>query len=134
MKKITVLIAGVTMILLFVTKSLYVEWTELIIIIGSLSSLSIRYNLFSKRQRGVSYILGSSALFGFLFYWVLSLIDLIVDHFMYDLPTGNEDGQPLSLGNKIQEYNDDLFVGSVLSLLSVIVITFVYSRITLKKT
>ncbi|CAN7760090.1 hypothetical protein [Paenibacillus sp. LjRoot56] len=118
MKKITALIVVVTMILLFVTKSLYVEWTELFIIIGSLSFISILINLFSKRQRGISYILGSSALLGFLFFWVLSLIDLIADHFMYYLPTGNEDGQSLSLGFKIQEYNDDLFVGSVISLLS----------------
>ncbi len=129
MKKIIALIVVLTTILLFVTKSLYVEWTELFIIIGSLSVISVIFNLFSNKQRGISSTLGSSAIIGFLFCWVLGLIDLIADHFMYYLPTGNEDGQPLALGFKIQEYSDDLFVGSVITMMSVILISFLLTTL-----
>lgn len=127
MKKILGSIFVLTTILLLVTKSLYVEWTELLIITGSLSAFSITFNLFSKQQRSYGAIIGSSVIISFLFFWVFGLIDLIADHFMYYLPTGNEDGQPLSLGFKIQEYSDDLFVASFISMISVLVISFLVS-------
>ncbi|GMB08368.1 hypothetical protein EDD69_1205 [Thermolongibacillus altinsuensis] len=126
MKKIIGLIVVITTILLFVTKSLYVEWAELFIIIGSLSVISI---IFNKQQIRFSVILGSSAIIGFLFCLVFGLIDLIADHFMYFLPTGNEDGMPLTLGMKINEYSDDLFVASLISMISVLTISILASLI-----
>lgn len=126
MKKIIGLFVVLTTILLFVTKSLYVERTELFIIIGSLSVISI---IFNKQQSRFSVILGSSAIIGFLFCLVLGLIDLIADHTMYFLPTGNEDGMPLTLGMKINEYSDDLFVASLISMISVITISILASLI-----
>jgi hypothetical protein len=125
-KKIIGLIVVITTILLFVTKSLYVEWAELFIIIGSLSVISI---IFNKQQIRFSVILGSSAIIGFLFCLVFGLIDLIADHFMYFLPTGNEDGMPLTLGMKINEYSDDLFVASLISMISVLTISILASFI-----
>jgi hypothetical protein len=125
-KKIIGLIVVLTTILLFVTKSLYVEWAELFIIIGSLSVISIISN---KQQSRFSVILGSSAIIGFLFCLVFGLIDLIADHFMYFLPTGNEDGMPLTLGMKINEYSDDLFVASLISMISVLTISILASLI-----
>jgi hypothetical protein len=125
-KKIIGLIVVITTILLFVTKSLYVEWAELFIIIGSLSVISI---IFNKQQIRFSVILGSSAIIGFLFCLVFGLIDLIADHFMYFLPTGNEDGMPLTLGMKINEYSDDLFVASLISMISVLTISILASLI-----
>ena len=124
MKKIISILVVLTVILLILTKSLYVEWTELFIIMGSLSTISVMFNLISKQQRSFRFILGSSAFIGFLFCWVYGFIDLTVDHFMYYLPSGNEDGQTLSLGFKIQEYSDDLFVGSVITMMSVMFVSF----------
>ena len=129
MKKIIALIVVITTILLFVTKSLYVEWIELFIIIGSLSVISAIFYLFFKRHRRISSFLGSSAIIGFLFCWVFGLIDLIIDHFMYYLPTGYEDGRALSLSFKVQEYSDDLFVGSVITMISVILISFLLTTL-----
>jgi hypothetical protein len=51
-----------------------------------------------------------SAVIAFIFYWLFSFIDLIGDHYLYYLPTGNEDGRAITLGEKIGEYNDDLLV------------------------
>jgi hypothetical protein len=129
MKKIIGLIVVLTTVLLFVTKSLYVEGTELFIIIGSLSVITIMFNLFLKQEIRYSAIAGISAFIGFLFFWVFGLIDLIVDHFMYYLPTGNEDGMALTLGMKIDEFSDDLFVASFISMISVLMISFLASLI-----
>lgn len=124
LKKIIGLISVLTTILLFITKSLYVEGAEFFIIIGSLVVISI---IFNKQQSRFSVNFGRSAIIGFLFFWILGLIDLIVDHFMYFLPTGNEDGKPLTLGMKINEYNDDLFVTSLISMISVLIISMLAS-------
>lgn len=132
MKKTIGLIAVITLILLCVTKSLYVEWVELFILIISLSVISVILNLFSKRQRKISSFLGSSAIIGFLLCLVFGLVDLIADHFIYYLPTGNEDGRALSLGFKIQEYSDDLFIGSVITMISVILISFLLTTLLAK--
>jgi hypothetical protein len=129
MKKIIGSIVVLTIILLFATKSLYVEWTELFIIIVSLSTITITFNLFLKQEIGYSANVGISAFLGFLFCWVFGLIDLIVDHFMYYLPTGNEDGMALTLGMKIDEFSDDLFVASFISMISVLTISFLASFI-----
>jgi hypothetical protein len=120
------LIVSITIILLFVTKSIYVDGAELFIIIGSLAVISI---IFNNQQSRFSVILGRSAAIGFLFCWIFGLIDLLADHFMYFLPTGNEDGMPLTLGMKINEYNDDLFVASLISMISVLIISFLASLI-----
>jgi hypothetical protein len=125
-KKIIGLIVVLTTILLFVTKSLYIEWAELFFIIGSLSVISI---IFNKQQSRFSVILGSSSIIGFLFCLVFGLIDLIADHFVYFLPTGNEDGMPLTLGMKINEYSDDLFVASLISMIVVLTISILSSLI-----
>ncbi|MFD0960319.1 hypothetical protein [Paenibacillus chungangensis] len=132
MKKMIALIVVITTILICVTKSLYVEWVELFILIGSLTVISVIFNLFSKRQRRISSYVGSSAIIGFLVCWIFGLIDLIADHFMYYLPTGYEDGRALSLGFKIQEYSDDLFVGSVITMISVILVSFLLTTLLSK--
>ncbi|MEH7379169.1 hypothetical protein V7138_01605 [Bacillus sp. JJ1533] len=126
MKKIIGLIFAITVLLLFVTKSLYVDWKELIIIVASLSVVSIVLN---KHQNRFSDILGRSAILGFVLCLTFGSIDLMADHFMYFLPTGNEDGMPLSLGMKFNEYSDDLFVVSLISMVSVIIISILVALI-----
>lgn len=132
MKKMIALIVVMTILFLSVTKSLYVEWTELYIIIGSLSVMAVWVNLFSKPLGGSLFILTRSAMIGFLFCWVFGLFDLFADHFLYFLPSGKEDGRALSLGFKIQEYSDDLLVGSVITMVSVIVTSWVFTTILSK--
>jgi hypothetical protein len=129
MKKIIGSIVVLTTVLLFVTKSLYVEWTEFFIITGSLSLIAIMLNLILIQELRYSAIGGISAFMGFVFFWILGLIDLIVDHFMYYLPTGNEDGMALTLGMKIDEFSDDLFVASFISMISVLIVSFLTSLI-----
>lgn len=132
MKKIISLQVVFTVILLLLTKSLYVEWIELFIIIGSLSAISVTFLSFSKQQRSFGLIVRSSAFIGFLFCWVFGFIDLTADHYMYYLPSGTEDGQPLSLGFKIKEYSDDLFIGSVITMISVMLLSFLSTALLSK--
>lgn len=110
---------------LILTKSLYVEINELFIIIASLSIISLLVNLKLKKLGQNSSFKGSSAIIGFIFFWVYSIFDLAADHFLYFLPTANEDGRALTLGEKIQEFSDDLFIGSIIVTISVFLLSFV---------
>jgi hypothetical protein len=131
LKKLISLVALLTLILLFFTKSQYVEWPEIFIITGSLSVIAIIYNI---HQSKLSDILRNSAIIGFLIFWIIGLLDLIIDHFLYFLPTGNEDGKPLTLGMKIEEYSDDLFFVSIISLFTVVIISILVSFLVKIKT
>lgn len=134
MKKIIGLVIIVTIFLLLFTKSLYVEWDELIIIIVSLAIISLLFNSIFNKQGKYSVLLSSSVIIGFLLFWVLALFDLIIDHYLYFLPSGNEDGRALTLLEKIKEFNDDLFVGSIISMISVIIISFLLTILMSKET
>ncbi|MGG3739181.1 hypothetical protein [Aeribacillus pallidus] len=111
---------------LTITKSLYVEWGELFIIIGALSLVSV---IFLKNENKNLKLLGTSAIIGFIFFWIFGVADLIIDHYLYFLPNGMEDGTPLTLGLKLEEYSDDLFIGSIISTSIVLVVTFVLTKI-----
>lgn len=124
MNKIIGLIGVFTTILLFATKSLYVESIEIYIIIASLSVISIIFNMKLTKYRDM---LGCSSIIGFFFFWVFGVIDLTVDHFMYYLPTGNEDGMALTLEMKIDEYGDNLLFASFISMMSVLTISILAS-------
>lgn len=108
MKKVIGIILGLTFVLLLVTNSSYVEWDEVYIMIGCLSAISIVYNLFSEERHSYSHILGSSALIGFFLSLALSLIDLALDHYVGI--KGVPFGRALTLGEKISEFTDDLFI------------------------
>lgn len=125
MKKIIGLVIILTTFLLLITKSLYVEWNELIIIIVVLAIISLFFNSIFNKEARYSVLLISSAIIGFLLFWILGLFDLFVDHYLYFLPSGNEDGRALTLWEKIAEFIDDLLVGSIISMISVTIISFV---------
>ena len=112
--------------LLMITKSQYVEWGELFIIIGALSIASVIY---LKNKLETVQLFVTSALIGFICCLVFGLTDIMVDHYLYFLPTGDEDGVPLSLGFKIEEFRDDLFVGSIISMFIVLAVTLVLNKI-----
>jgi ABC-type Fe3+-siderophore transport system permease subunit len=116
-----------TIVLLFVTKSAYVEWTEVYIIIGSLSAISIVYNLFSKERRTYTQILGGSALIGFFFSIAFSLMDLVSDH--YKVIKGVPDGRFLTLDETVSEFSDDLVIVVLIVMCSVTLISFVGTTI-----
>ena len=120
------LILIIQVFFLTITKSLYVEWGELFIIIGTLSLVSV---IFLKNENKNLKFLGTSAIIGFILFWIFGVADLIIDHYMYFLPNGMEDGAPLTLGFKLEEYSDDLFIGSIISMVVVLVVTFVLSKI-----
>ncbi|AJY75758.1 hypothetical protein [Paenibacillus beijingensis] len=138
MKRTVGLIVAVTTFFLLVTKSLYVERIELYVIIVSLSLIAIVFNLTSKQWKKSGEIVASSAIVGSVFFWVFALTDLIADHFMYFLPSGNEDGRPLPLVLKIQEFSDDLFIASITALIPAVLISFLsttlFAKVITKRT
>ena len=123
MKKVIGAILVLTIILLFVTNSMYVEWSEIYIIIGSISIISIIYNLSLKTNQKYSQIIRSSALIGFLLSGMFSLIDLVVDH--YKVIQGVPDGSFLTLRETISEFSDDLFLIVLIVMCSVTLISFI---------
>lgn len=135
MKKVMGLICVLTIILLFITNSVYVEWTEIYIIIGCISAISIVYNLLSKGKHTYGHIIGSSALIGFFSSIVFSLIDLVLDY--YKVIKGIADGRFLTLNETIAEFSDDLVIIIFIVMLSVTLIasfiTLIYSKLFRKQ-
>lgn len=129
MKKI--LISGFGLFLLALlagTKSLYVEWAELIVIIAALTCISVTFSYYTNQNGLIKKVL-STAVIGFLLCWIFGTADIAIDHFLYFLPTGYEDGAPLSLIFKLKEFNDDLFIASVLSMAVVLIFTLSFSKL-----
>jgi len=115
------------LLVLAITKSLYVDWFELATIIVAITIFSLYYQLMSgQNQNWKQY--GITAMMGFVFCYILCSIDLMVDHYLYYLPNGSEDGISLTLGFKFIEYSDDLLVASVISLLGVFSLTYVLTK------
>lgn len=135
MRKVIGIIFGLTIVLLFTTNSMYVEWEEIYIMIVCLSAISIVYNLFSEERHSYGHILGSSALIGFLLSLGFSLVDLVLDH--YKVIKGVPDGRFLTLGETISEFSDDLFIVALIVMCSVTLIssigTVIYSKLFRKK-
>jgi 4-hydroxybenzoate polyprenyltransferase len=127
MKKVIIATLVLTSILLLLTISQYVEWIEVFIIIGSISIISIIYNLFLKTDEKIGQVIISSAFIGFLFSYVFSLFDLVVDH--YKVIQGVPDGRFLTLSETISEFSDDLFIIALIVMFAVTLITFASTTI-----
>lgn len=108
------------------TKSLYVGWGEFLSIIATLSLASV---LCLKNKNSKVKLLVTIAAIGFVFYLVFGIADIIIDHYLYFLPNGSEDGAPLTLGFKIEEYSDDLILGGIISMFVVLVVSFILTKI-----
>jgi hypothetical protein len=127
-------ITGVFILLiafLAVTKSLYVQFDEFFFIVVTLTVVSIIYNYYVNRADTARLLL-SSAFIGFFLCWLFCVIDIMIDHFT--LPKGKEDGVPLTIGFKIDEFSDDLFLANVISMFIVVIITFLANQILSKIT
>jgi hypothetical protein len=121
MKKFIGIIFIATVIFFYKTNSMYVEWTEIYIMIGSLSTVSVACNLFSKEDHKISRILYSSALIGFIGSLIFSFTDLVIDHF--EVIKGVPDGRFLTIGETISEFSDDLLIIAIIVMFSVISIS-----------
>lgn len=127
MKKLIGAVFILTSILLYITNLSYVVLGEVFIMIGSISIISIIYNLFLRTNRKYSQVLGSSALMGLSFSIVFSLIDLVVDH--YKIMQGVPDGRFLTLSETLAEFSDDLFILVIIVMISVTLISFISTTI-----
>ena len=127
MKKLIGAVFILTIFLLYITSSAYVELGELFIIIGSISMILIIYNLFLRTNGKYGEVLGSSALMGFSFSIVFSFIDIVVDH--YKIIQGVPDGRFLTLSETIAEFSDDLFILVIIVMISVTLISFIATTI-----
>jgi ABC-type Fe3+-siderophore transport system permease subunit len=130
MKKIIIATLVLTGILLLITILPYIEWIEVFIIIGSLSIISIIYNLFFKDNQKIGKVIISSAIIGFLFSYIFSLFDLVVDH--HKVIQGVPDGRFLTLSETISEFSDDLFIIALIVMVAVTLITYASTTITSK--
>jgi hypothetical protein len=118
------LVLVVLLFLLTITESQYVEWGELFIIIGALSLATVIY----LKNNGRVKLLVTSAAVGFVLCGAFGVADIVIDHYLYYLPNGKEDGIPLTLAFKLGEFSDDLFVGSIISMCVVLAVTFILKR------
>lgn len=119
------LVLVLLLLLLAFTKSLYVEWGEIYFITGTLSLVSVVYLI---KLHSTIKLLIKSALIGFVFCWVFGVFDLMIDHYLYFLPNPAEDGAPMSIGFKLEEYSDDLFVGCIRCMIVVLAVTFIANK------
>lgn len=128
MRKYIIATLVLTGILLLITISPYVEWIEVFIIIGSISIISNIYNLFLKDNQKIGKVIISSAITGFLFSYIFSIFDLVVDH--YKVIQGVPDGRFLTLSETISEFSDDLLIIALIVMVAVTLITYASTTIT----
>ena len=128
MRKYIIATLVLTGILLLITISPYVEWIEVFIIIGSISIISNIYNLFLKDNQKIGKVIISSAFIGFLFSYIFSIFDLVVDH--HKVIQGVPDGRFLTLSETISEFSDDLFIIALIVMVAVTLITYASTTIT----
>lgn len=128
MRKYIIATLVLTGILLLITISPYVEWIEVFIIIGSISIISNIYNLFLKDNQKIGKVIISSAITGFLFSYIFSIFDLVVDH--HKVIQGVPDGRFLTLSETISEFSDDLLIIALIVMVAVTLITYASTTIT----
>lgn len=105
-------IAIAAAIILALTKSLYMHWTEWIVVIAAAATMTI---LVTKDADGSRMAVLYSVVVAFALFWLLSMADLALDHLIYYSGTGMEDGRGLTLADKIREFSDDLLLLSFIS-------------------
>ncbi|QOR67323.1 hypothetical protein IM538_04065 [Cytobacillus suaedae] len=132
MKKLIGLLGLLTVCALLFTRSLYVELDEWIIITVMLSIVAAITSTLYRKRGEVDAAKGSSAVICIVFFWILALFDLIADHFLYFQPTGNEDGRALTLGEKIHEFRDDLFIQFFITFFISFLFSIVLSKVLSK--
>lgn len=115
----------ILLVLLVLTKSLYVQYNELFLIIGALIILTTTYNFVNIREKNVKILL-HTAIISYFSCWLLCIADIIIDH--YSLSKGQEDGVPMTIGFKIDEFSEDMLLANLVCMLIVIIITFITTK------
>jgi hypothetical protein len=123
-----------TFVLVFLgtTRSLYVEKAELLIIFAAIFGWTSIIHLFSKKQKlDGNFIM--ITLSGFFLCCIFGAADIILDHYLYYLPKGKEDGAALTLGFKLEEFSDDLYLASMSGMLIAVISSFILRYFTKRK-
>lgn len=121
---LTGILSSFLLVLLGATRSIYVEGAELVIIIAAIVGWSLVVHYFSSNT-AIGRHLVITAFAAFFLSWLLGAADIVIDHYLYFLPTGLEDGAPLTLGFKLEEYNDDLFLSSLFGMVIAVISSYV---------
>lgn len=97
---------------LMLTRSMYVEQLEIpIIIIGTaLLALMLKFPE-DRKEKMLAH--GMRIFAAFVIGWILSTLDLLLDHLFFYQPTGFEDGAYLTLAFKYEEFADSFFLLAV---------------------
>jgi hypothetical protein len=122
MKKWLLISCLLTAIVLLIIKDLYLNWPEIMVVILGVSVITSLIRHFVKKA-GIMSVHIRTVCIAFAGFWLFSLFDIVGDHYLYFLPSGNEDGRALTIGEKIQEFSDDLlavmlFISILLSISS----------------
>ncbi|MFC3212601.1 hypothetical protein [Planomicrobium okeanokoites] len=97
---------------LILNRSMYVEQFEIpIIVIGTaLLALMLKFPE-DRKEKMLAH--GMRVFAAFVIGWILSTLDLLLDHLFYYQPTGFEDGAYLTLAFKYEEFADSFFLLAV---------------------
>lgn len=120
--------AGLLILALVLTQSVYVEWNELMLIILGTAILAALFN-FTEDKQNRSMALSLRAAAGFAFGWLFCTADLFIDHLIYFQPGGNEDAAFLTLAFKLNMFSDSLFQISIISMAAVFVLSYIINKI-----
>ncbi len=101
MKRIIAIIIFITISVIILTSEIYLDIFEVIII--GIASISINLSISYKTGNHTFPIF-----IVFFAFWILSVSDIIIDHFIYHYATSYGDGRNLFLFEKIHEISDDL--------------------------
>jgi hypothetical protein len=130
MKKVLIgVLTACLLVLLGATRSLYVEGAEFVSIIAVIIGCSGVVHIFSDNTFSGRIVIVTAAA-GFFLSWILGAADIVIDHYLYFLPTGMEDGASLTLGFKLEEFNDDLFLASLFGMVITVISSYIVLRIS----
>lgn len=120
MDKWTCYIIFVLLWVLVLTQSIYIDYVEMIAIVVALSFIAIVKN---RQMLEHPLLISNPCAIGFLYWWIFGLMDVAIDHVVHFNRQEQADEQSLSLSQKIIEFGDDLFIGSLMSMVLVLVIS-----------
>lgn len=125
LKKLILTTFTMLLVLLVLTKSLYVEYDELFLILVALMVFTTAYNFSRNRENNVKILL-NTAISSYFLGWLLCIADIIIDHFT--LPKGQEDGVPMTIGFTIDEFSDDMSLANLVCMFIVVITTFITTK------
>lgn len=108
---------------------MYVNLIEATVIIGAILVAAILILLNRSLESGGMFKL---AIFSFVFCYIFGVIDILIDHYLYFNSEGNVDGKALTIGLKLEEFSDDLFLLGIASMAILVISAFILNKVTPK--